>query len=62
MDEQQPADGDPFDDDAYVRAWWQRYRHLHGTTPDARAAVAALDWAHRGVADHGVHSATRRAP
>lgn len=53
MDEQQPADDD---DDVYVRGWWQRYRHLHGTSPDARAAAAALDWAHRGVADHVLHS------
>ncbi len=56
MDERQPADDDPFNDDVYVRAWWQRYRHLHGTGPHARAAAAALDWAHRGVADHGLHS------
>ena len=48
MDEQQPADSDSFDDDVYVRAWWQRSGYLHGTERDDEAA-RALDWAEDGI-------------
>ncbi len=48
VDEQQPGADEPFDDDVYVRAWWQRSGHLHGERRDDRAACA-LDWAERGV-------------
>ena len=48
MDEQQPADDEPFDDDVYVRAWWQRSGYFHGTQRSDKAGYA-LDWAHAGV-------------
>lgn len=50
MDEQQPEPGD-FDDEVYVRAWWQWFRHHLGTTPEAQQAAKALEWARDGVFD-----------
>jgi hypothetical protein len=49
VDEQQPGDDDGFDDDVYVRGWWQRFRHLHGRNLDA---ALARDWASEGIAHH----------
>lgn len=51
MDEQQPAPDEPFDDEVYVRAWWQRSGYFHETQ---RSDVAgyALDWAQAGVMNH----------
>ncbi len=49
MDEQQPGPDDPFDDDVYVPAWWQWFRHHLGTTPEAKDAAEALYWAASGV-------------
>jgi hypothetical protein len=54
VDEQQPLPDEPFDDDVYVRAWWQRSEHLHGTERDDSAAYA-LDWAEAGVRDRIRH-------
>ena len=51
MDEQQPEADDPFDDDVYVRAWWQWFRHHLGTTPEAQKAAEGLGWARKGVDD-----------
>jgi hypothetical protein len=48
LDEQQPGADEPFDDEVYVRTWWQRSEHLHGDRRDADAA-RALDWADNGV-------------
>ncbi len=48
MNEQQPAGDEPFDDDVYVRAWWQRSEYLHGEHRDDKAGYA-LDWADEGV-------------
>ena len=53
-DEQQPLPGEPFDDDVYVRAWWQRFEYLHGTEHDDGAAHE-LDWAETGVRDRIWH-------
>lgn len=47
--EPRPDPGDPFDDDVYVRGWWQRHAHQHGHRPDLDAA-GRLDWARDGVA------------
>ncbi len=33
-DELQPAADQPFHDQVYVRAWWQRSKHLHGVHRD----------------------------
>lgn len=51
MDEQQPAPDEPFDDEVYVRAWWQRSEYFHGTQRSDEAGYA-LDWAHAGVMNH----------
>ncbi len=48
VDEQQPGADEPFGDEVYVRAWWQRSGYLHGEHRDDRAACA-LDWAQEGV-------------
>lgn len=48
MDEQQPAPDEPFDDEVYVRAWWQRSGYFHGTQCSDVAGYA-LDWAQAGV-------------
>lgn len=48
VDEQQPGADEPFDDDVYVRAWWQRSEHLHGENRSDEAAYA-LDWAETGI-------------
>jgi len=50
VDEQQPSADEPFDDDVYVRGWWQRSEYFHGEHRDD-AAGYALDWAETGVMD-----------
>jgi alkanesulfonate monooxygenase SsuD/methylene tetrahydromethanopterin reductase-like flavin-dependent oxidoreductase (luciferase family) len=54
VDEQQPGADEPFDDDVYVRAWWQRSEYLHGEHRDDSAAYA-LDWAEAGVRNQVRH-------